>query len=92
MSTITLQVSITDAIGAVGVATATAQIDTVTIVSSTVTPQNAPAGTQRTWTVVAQSSSGAALTAGTPTANRPGPVFTPVSGQPPGTFAWTFTA
>jgi hypothetical protein len=64
--------------------------DVITIVSATVSPDPAPAGTMRTFTVVATSSLGLPLTASVLVA--PGsPVFTPVTGQPPGTFAWTFT-
>lgn len=66
----------------------TAQTDAVSIVSATVTPAVAPAGTTRTLTVVGNSSAGLALTGSVNAVS--GVTFTPVSGQPAGTFAWTF--
>lgn len=66
----------------------TAQTDAVAITSATVTPAVAPAGTTRTLAVVASSSAGLALTASVNAVN--GVTFTPVAGQPAGTFAWTF--
>lgn len=69
--------------------------DVVTIVSATVSPDPAVAGTLRTLTVIAKSSLGEALTATiTSPAPAPGstaPVFTPVPNQPAGQFQWTFT-
>ena len=66
------------------------EVDVITIVSAVVTPDPAPAGTMRTLTVVATSSLSRPLTATILTVPG-GPVFTPVEGQPAGTFAWTFT-
>lgn len=63
--------------------------DTVTINSCVVDPASAPAGTQRTLTAAASSSSGSALTWGAPVAD--GIVFTEVPGQPAGTAKWSFT-
>lgn len=60
----------------------------VTITSSVVDKPVAPAGTMRLLTVVASSSSGAALSAPEPVS--PGITFTPVAGQPAGTFKWSF--
>jgi hypothetical protein len=66
----------------------TVTTDAVSIVSAAVTPAVAPAGTTRTLTVVGSSSAGLALSA---TVNAvTGVTFTPVPGQPAGTFAWTF--
>lgn len=65
------------------------EVDVITIVSAVVNPDPAPAGTMRTLTVVATSSLGLPLTAMI-LAVPGGVVFTPVSGQPAGTFVWTF--
>lgn len=61
---------------------------TVTITSQTVDKPDAPAGTSRILTVIATSSTGAALAAPLPIA--PGITFMPVTGQPSGTFKWAF--
>lgn len=88
-TTVTIQGTVNGANGAVGVYGPVAvTLSTVTVTSSTVDKPSAPAGTLRTLTVTATSSSGAALTAPLPTA--PGVTFTPVAGQPAGTFKWTF--
>ena len=63
--------------------------DIVTIMSIVVAPQSAPAGTTRTLTVVGASSSHAALSAAASSVPA-GVTFTPVGGQPPGQFRWTF--
>lgn len=60
----------------------------VTITSQTVDRPDAPAGASRVLTVTATSSTGAALSAPLPAA--PGIVFTPMAGQPAGTFKWSF--
>ena len=65
-------------------------IDIVTILSMVVTPALAAPGTSRTITVISNSSESLVLNA--VIASMPaGIVFTPVGGQPPGTFVWTFT-
>ncbi len=62
--------------------------DQVTITSITGSPINAAPGTTRTLTIVATSSSGSPLSA---TINPvPGITFTPLTGQPAGTFSWQF--
>jgi hypothetical protein len=66
----------------------TATTDAVSITSASVTPAVAPVGTTRTLTVVAASSAGLALTGSVNAVS--GVTFTPVTGQPAGTFAWTF--
>lgn len=87
---VTIQGTINDANGATATfGPVTVTIDSVTITSASVDKAVAPAGTLRTLTVVASSSSGAAITCGTPTAT--GITFTAVSGQPAGTCKWTFT-
>lgn len=68
----------------------TVTTDQVAITSAAVVPSVAAAGTTRTLTVVATSSGGLALSAPLPTCGACGITFTPVSGQPAGTFAWTF--
>lgn len=66
----------------------TVTTDAVSITSAAIVPAVAAAGTTRTLTVVATSSAGLALTG---TINPvTGITFTPVTGQPAGTFAWTF--
>lgn len=87
---VTIQGTINDANGATATfGPVTVTIDSVTITSASVDKPVAPAGTLRTLTVVATSSSGAAITCGTPTAT--GITFTAVAGQPAGTCKWTFT-
>jgi hypothetical protein len=88
MATITVTGVVTD-----GTASApfsvTVTLDSINITSASVTPAVAAPGTLRTLTVVA-SGGVAALTA---TVNPvSGITFTPVTGQPAGTFAWTFVA
>ncbi len=62
--------------------------DQVTITNITGTPINAAPGTTRTLSITATSSSGSPLSA---TINPvPGITFTPLTSQPPGTFAWSF--
>lgn len=68
----------------------TVTTDQVAITSAAVVPSVAAAGTTRTLTVVATSSGGLALSAPSPACGACGITFTPVSGQPAGTFAWTF--
>ena len=64
--------------------------DVVTIISMVVTPSLAAPGTSRTITVVSTSSESLVLNA--VIASMPaGITFTPVGGQPAGTFVWTFT-
>jgi hypothetical protein len=87
-SSVNIAVTVTDASGATSTANVTALLDTVTINSITVTPSTAPAGTTRKLAVSATSAIGAALTFGTPVGT--GLTFTPVTGQPAGTAAWTF--
>lgn len=60
----------------------------VTITSQAVDKPDAPAGTSRILTVTATSSTGAALSAPLPAAS--GITFTPIAGQPAGTFKWSF--
>jgi len=87
---ITIQGTVNDANGATATfGPVTVTIDAVTITSASVSPQVAPAGTLRTLTVVATSSAGAVLSAPLPTGT--GLTFTAVTGQPAGTFKWTFT-
>lgn len=87
---VTIQGTVNDANGAVGsFGPITVTIDSVTITSASVDKPVAPAGTLRTLTVTATSSSGSALSAPLPTAT--GITFTAVTGQPAGTFKWTFT-
>jgi len=88
MATITISGTVIDENGASQVFSASAIIDAVSITSAVVSPQAAPAGTTRTLTVIATSSSGAALTFGNPTGT--GLTFTPVTGQPAGQAQWTF--
>jgi hypothetical protein len=70
-------------------AAAPSLIDTVSILSITVTPQQAPTGTTRTLTVTGASSAGQALNAAASSVPA-GVTFTPVGGQPAGQFQWTF--
>jgi hypothetical protein len=94
MSTIQITGTVSDNAGNSVPFTAAANVsaqDVITIVSATVSPDPAPAGTMRTLTVVATSSLGLPLTA-TILVIPNGPVFTPVGGQPAGTFVWTFVA
>lgn len=89
VQSLTIQGTVTSTTGAVGVyGPVTVTIDAVNINSSTVDKPAAPAGTMRTLTVSATSTSGASMSAPLPTA--PGITFTPVVGQPLGTFKWTF--
>jgi hypothetical protein len=86
-ATVTITGTVTDPNGSAPFSL-TVTTDAVSVVSATVTPAVAPAGTTRTLTVVGNSSAGLALTA---TVNAvAGITFTPVSGQPAGTFVWTF--
>lgn len=64
--------------------------DIVTIISAVIVPATAPPGTLRTLTVVSSSSANQVLNAIIGTV-PPGATLTPVGGQPPGTFVWTFT-
>jgi hypothetical protein len=68
----------------------TVTTDQVSVTSAAVVPAVAPPGTMRTLTVVATSSAGLPLAAATPTCGACGVTFTPVAGQPAGTFVWTF--
>jgi hypothetical protein len=68
----------------------TVTTDQVSITSAAVIPAVAAPGTMRTMTVVAVSSAGLPLTAAVPTCGACGITFTPVAGQPAGTFVWTF--
>jgi hypothetical protein len=88
-ATINIQGTVTDSSGATSTfGPITVTTDSVAITSAAVTPAVAPAGTTRTLTVVANSSGGLSLTA---TVNAiSGITFTPVAGQPLGTFVWTF--
>lgn len=89
-ATLNITGSVTDADGNSAPFTATATqstADVVTIVSVTVTPADGPVGTARTLTVVAKSSQSEVLTA---TVEATGVTFTPVAGQPAGTFVWDF--
>lgn len=87
MSTITVTGTISDGQGSAPFSV-TVTTDLVSITSATVVPAVAVAGTARTLTVVGTSSAGLPLTA--TIAPVSGITFTPISGQPPGTFAWTF--
>ncbi len=87
-NTVTITGTVTDAAGASGAFSVVVTLDAVTITSATVAPAIAPAGTTRTLTVVATSSSGATLTFGTPVGT--GLTFTSVGGQPAGQAQWTF--
>jgi len=87
MSTITITGTVSDGQGSAPFSV-TVQTDAVNIQSATVTPAVAVAGTTRTLTVVASSSGGLPLTASL--AAVAGITFTPVPGQPAGTFVWTF--
>jgi hypothetical protein len=62
--------------------------DLLTIISASISPEPAVAGTTRTLTIVADSNTDAALTFGAP--SSAGVIFTPVGGQPPGQAQWTF--
>lgn len=88
MATITVTGTISD-----GTASApfsvTVTLDSITITSATVIPAVAAPGTMRTLTVVASGGSAALAATINPVS---GITFTPVPGQPPGTFAWTFVA
>ena len=87
MGTITITGTVSDAQGSAPFSV-TVSTDTVSITSATVTPAIAAPGTTRTLTVVATSSAGLTLSA---TVNPVGGItFTPLAGQPSGTFAWTF--
>jgi len=87
MSTITITGTVSDGQGSAPFSV-TVTTDLVSITSATVTPSVAVAGTTRTLTIVGTSSAGLPLTA--TIAPVSGITFTPVSGQPAGTFAWTF--
>jgi hypothetical protein len=86
-NTVTITGTVTDSVGAVGAYSVVVTLDSVTA-SASVSPATAPAGTTRTLTVTAASSTGAALTFATPVGT--GLVFTPVAGQPAGQAQWTF--
>lgn len=87
---VTIQGTVTDAAGASSpFGPITIAIDSISITSASVDKPTAPVGTLRTLTITATSSGGSALSAPLPTA--PGIAFTPVAGQPAGTFKWTFT-
>jgi hypothetical protein len=91
VATLNITGAVTDTDGNTAPFTATANqsgTDLVTISSVNVSPDPAVAGTLRTLTVVAVSSLGETLTA---TVSATGVTFTPVTGQPAGTFVWTFT-
>lgn len=88
MPTINITGTITDADGATATFSTSANTDMVTIVSATVTPDPAPPGTLRTLTVVATSAAGLTMTATVDPVDSI--TFTPVAGQPAGTFVWTF--
>ena len=86
-ATVTITGTVTDPNGSAPFSV-TVTTDLVSITSATVAPSTAPAGTPRTLTVVGTSSAGLPLSA---TLNPvSGVTFTPVSGQPAGTFVWTF--
>jgi hypothetical protein len=87
-NTITITGTVTDSSGGSAPFSVTVTTDAVSIVSAAVTPAVAPIGTTRTLTVVGSSSAGLALSASVNAVT--GVTFTPVSGQPAGTFAWTF--
>lgn len=87
MSTITITGTVSDGQGSAPFSV-TVQTDAVLIQSATVIPAVAVAGTTRTLTVIASSSGNLPLTASL--APVSGITFTPVSGQPAGTFVWTF--
>ena len=91
MTTLDIQGTVTDQAGTVytyhTTATSTAAVDTITAPAS-VNPASAPAGTTRTLIATAVSSTGSALTFGTPTA--PGISFTPIANQPAGQAQWSF--
>jgi hypothetical protein len=84
---ITITGTVTDANGSAPFSV-TVTTDQVAITSATVVPAVAPSGTSRTLTIIATSSAGLALQA---TLNAvAGITFLPLTGQPAGTFVWTF--
>lgn len=85
---ITITGTVTDALGSIATFNTSASIDSISIVSITVTPQTAPNGTTRKLSVSATSSSNAAITFNAPVAT--GIVFTAVPNMPAGLAAWTF--
>ena len=87
-TSITITGVVTDADGSTSTFSASAFLDTITIVSATIVPATAPSGTTRTLTVVANSSANAVLTFNLPTAT--GITFTAVANQVSGTGKWTF--
>jgi hypothetical protein len=86
-NTVTITGTVTDAVGATGSYSVVVTLDSVTA-NASVTPATAPAGTTRTLTVTATSSTGAALTFPTPVVS--GLTFTSVGSQPAGQAQWTF--
>lgn len=86
-ATVTITGTVTDANGSAPFSV-TVTTDLVTVTSASVTPSVAAAGTTRTLTVVGNSTAGQALSGAVNPS--PGLTFTPVLGQPPGTFVWTF--
>ena len=87
MSTITIAGTVSDGQGSAPFSV-TVTTDLVAITSAAVVPTVAPPGTARTLTVVSTSTAGLPLTATITPVN--GITFVPVTGQPPGTFVWTF--
>ncbi len=86
-TTITITGVVTDGVGSAPFSI-TVTTDVVTITSMTAVPSVAAPGTARTLTVVGTSSAGNPISC---TVNAvPGVIFTPVTGQPAGTCAWTF--
>jgi hypothetical protein len=83
MSTVTINGTVTDAVGASGAYSVVVTLDSFTL-SAVVTPAVAPAGTTRNLTVTPTGGT-APFTYPTPTGT--GLTFTPVSGQPG---QWTF--
>jgi hypothetical protein len=86
-ATVTITGTVTDPNGSAPFSV-TVTTDAVSIISAFVSPAVAPAGTARTLTVIAGSSAGLALTGSVNAVT--GITFTPVPGQPAGTFVWTF--
>lgn len=88
-ATITITGTVTDSSGgSAPFGPITVTTDLITITSVGVVPLVAPAGTVRTLTVVGTSSAGQALIGAVNAVS--GITFTPVTGQPAGTFKWTF--
>ncbi len=88
MSTITITGTVSDGQSS-SPFSVTVQTDAVNIQSAVVVPSVAAPGTTRTLTIVA--TSGLAAPAWSGVLNPvSGVTFTPVPGQPPGTFVWTF--